>query len=47
MVQFLIELDGTLRNCNLLEFELNIESKDILFVAFPQKNSTGQKASHV
>jgi hypothetical protein len=47
MVQFLIELDGTLRNCNLLEFELNIESKDILFVTFPQKNSTRQKASHV
>jgi hypothetical protein len=46
-VQFLIELVGTLRNVNQLEFVLNIESKDILFVALQQKNSTSQKASHV
>jgi hypothetical protein len=43
----LIELVGTLRNDNQLEFVLNIESKDTLFDAFQQKNSTGQKASRV
>jgi hypothetical protein len=41
----LIELAGTLRNGNQLELVLIIEIKDILLVAFQQKNSTGQKPS--
>jgi hypothetical protein len=47
IMQFLMAMDGSLRNGNQLEFVLNIECKDILFVAFQQKNSTGQKSSHV
>jgi hypothetical protein len=46
-VQLLIELAGTPRNGNQQELALKYESKDILLVAFQQKNSTDQKASHV
>jgi hypothetical protein len=45
--KFLIELVGTLRNGKQLENSENIESKDLLFVAVQQRNSTGPKAFHV